>query len=236
MLGLELPPAVVASAVREAPPRPVSTTARRCGGAGSGAGCVNDRRSVTPPWCRLSRRGLSVLRHTVTSMTSVSATRKAARPTTLPRVRLEHGEMAGRCGSARPGVGGRGCRRRARTVATAPARPALRIGEVDVARAGVVPTGLSELDRVLGGGLVPGGVVPSRASPASASRRSLLEVAARTARSGRPALYVTGEESAAQVRLRAERIEAMAADPTSPPRPTSRRCSGTSRRWSRSSS
>ncbi|HON75817.1 MAG TPA: DNA repair protein RadA [Dermatophilaceae bacterium] len=148
-------------------------------------------------------------------MTSVSATRKAARPTYRCR---ECGwstvKWLGRCGECQTwgSVDEVGAVAGPRTVATAPARPALRIGEVDVARAGVVPTGLSELDRVLGGGLVPGGVVLVAGEPGIGKSTLLLEVAARTARSGRPALYVTGEESAAQVRLRAERIEAMAAD------------------------
>jgi DNA repair protein RadA/Sms len=100
----------------------------------------------------------------------------------------------------------------ARTLATVPTRPAQRIGEVDVTRAGVRPTGVSELDRVLGGGLMPGSVVLVAGEPGIGKSTLLLDVAARAARAGRAVLYVTGEESAAQVRLRAERIEAMAAD------------------------
>ena len=49
---------------------------------------------------------------------------------------------------------------RARTTAVSVARtPAVRIGEVDVATARAVPTGIAELDRVLGGGFVPGAVL-----------------------------------------------------------------------------
>jgi DNA repair protein RadA/Sms len=91
-------------------------------------------------------------------------------------------------------------------------RPALPIGQVDVRRAEARPTGVGEFDRVLGGGLVPGAVVLVAGEPGIGKSTLLLDVAARAARqeTGRTVLYVTGEESAAQVRMRAERIEAMA--------------------------
>ena len=91
------------------------------------------------------------------------------------------------------------------------ARPALRIGQVDVEHASARGTGVSELDRVLGGGLVPGAVVLVAGEPGIGKSTLLLDVAARAARGGQTVLYVSGEESAAQVRMRAERIEAMAA-------------------------
>jgi DNA repair protein RadA/Sms len=97
------------------------------------------------------------------------------------------------------------------TAATSVARPALRIGQVDVEHAGARSTGVSELDRVLGGGLVPGAVVLVAGEPGIGKSTLLLDVAARAARGGQTVLYVSGEESAAQVRMRAERIEAMAA-------------------------
>ncbi len=90
---------------------------------------------------------------------------------------------------------------------TTPARP---IAEIDVSSAAYRPTGVSELDRVLGGGLVPGAVVLLAGEPGVGKSTLLLDVAARAARSGAPSLYVTGEESAGQVRLRAERIGAVA--------------------------
>lgn len=92
-------------------------------------------------------------------------------------------------------------------------RPALPIGQVDVRRAEARSTGVSEFDRVLGGGLVPGAVVLVAGEPGIGKSTLLLDVAARAARQGEgtTVLYVTGEESAAQVRMRAERIEAMAA-------------------------
>jgi len=88
---------------------------------------------------------------------------------------------------------------------SAPARP---IGDVDVEAARSRPTGVGELDRVLGGGLVPGSVVLLAGEPGVGKSTLLLDVAARFADSGR-ALYVTAEESAAQVRLRADRIGAL---------------------------
>ncbi|MBI1759268.1 MAG: DNA repair protein RadA [Actinobacteria bacterium] len=91
---------------------------------------------------------------------------------------------------------------------SAPARP---IAEVDVEAARSRPTGVSELDRVLGGGLVPGAVLLLAGEPGVGKSTLLLEVARQYAATadGVPALYLTGEESAAQVRLRAERLDAL---------------------------
>ncbi len=99
----------------------------------------------------------------------------------------------------------------ARTTATAVVdRPALRIGDVDARRAHARTTGVSEFDRVLGGGLVAGAVVLVAGEPGIGKSTLLLDVAARAARADQTVLYVSGEESMAQVRMRAERIEAMA--------------------------
>jgi DNA repair protein RadA/Sms len=67
-------------------------------------------------------------------------------------------------------------------------------------------TGVSELDRVLGGGLVPGSVTLLAGDPGVGKSTLLLEVANRWASEGRRALYLSGEESAGQIRLRAERM------------------------------
>jgi DNA repair protein RadA/Sms len=86
------------------------------------------------------------------------------------------------------------------------ARP---IAEVEASSAVAWPTGVGELDRVLGGGLVGGGVVLVAGEPGVGKSTLLLDVASRAAQHGRTVLYITGEESAAQVRLRAERIGAL---------------------------
>lgn len=104
-------------------------------------------------------------------------------------------------------------------VRTTPARvvdkPAQPIADVDASQAAFVPTGVSELDRVLGGGLVPGAVILLAGEPGVGKSTLLVDAAARVARgvAPRPArkvLYVTGEESAAQVKLRADRVGALA--------------------------
>jgi DNA repair protein RadA/Sms len=82
------------------------------------------------------------------------------------------------------------------------ARPITTVG-LEAARSR--PTGVHELDRALGGGLIQGAVVLLAGEPGVGKSTLLLEVAARWTNTAGPALYVTGEESAAQVRLRAER-------------------------------
>ncbi len=67
-------------------------------------------------------------------------------------------------------------------------------------------TGLAELDRVTGGGIVPGSALLIGGEPGIGKSTLLLQVAAAFALSGRRAVYFTGEEAAAQVRLRAERL------------------------------
>ena len=98
-----------------------------------------------------------------------------------------------------------------KTTVSAPTRGyAKPIGEIDVDAAQATPTGISEFDRVLGGGIVPGAVVLLAGEPGVGKSTLLLDVAATAARGGRRVLYITGEESAGQVRLRAERIGALA--------------------------
>jgi DNA repair protein RadA/Sms len=92
------------------------------------------------------------------------------------------------------------------------ARPAQPIAAVGLDAARSRPTDVSELDRALGGGLVLGAVVLLAGEPGVGKSTLLLEVAARWAASAGPALYVTGEESAAQVRLRAERTGGLSDD------------------------
>ena len=126
----------------------------------------------------------------------------------------------------------------ARVVAAGPvSAPARPIGQVDVRSAQSRPTGLDELDRVLGGGIVPGAVLLLAGEPGIGKSTLLLEVAALASTQGgvpeprgeeeagkangsadgnasgkagqKRVLYVTGEESAEQVRLRADRVGAI---------------------------
>jgi DNA repair protein RadA/Sms len=86
-----------------------------------------------------------------------------------------------------------------------PSKPAVPITSIDPDRTRHYPTGVSELDRVLGGGLVPGSVSLLAGDPGVGKSTLLLEVAHRWATGGRRALYVSGEESAGQIRMRAGR-------------------------------
>jgi DNA repair protein RadA/Sms len=109
------------------------------------------------------------------------------------------GTMQAEPGPVRAGLG--------RTPVRAKATP---IEAVDLVSARAVATGVAELDRVLGGGLVPGAVVLLAGEPGVGKSTLLLEVAHRFAERGHaPSLVVTGEESVAQVRLRAERTGSM---------------------------
>lgn len=127
------------------------------------------------------------------------------------------------CGSAQPKWAGRcpDCgewNTLVETIVTAPPKSA-------AARAALVPTGaaqplpaitadgfariplpLPELSRVLGGGIVPGSVVLVGGDPGIGKSTLLLQMASFLARDGQPILYVSGEESAQQIKLRADRL------------------------------
>jgi DNA repair protein RadA/Sms len=81
-----------------------------------------------------------------------------------------------------------------------------RLAEVAPDAARRIQTGIGELDRVLGGGLVAGGVVLVGGDPGIGKSSLLLQALAGVAARGERTLYVTGEESRAQVALRAERM------------------------------
>jgi DNA repair protein RadA/Sms len=83
------------------------------------------------------------------------------------------------------------------------------IGEVDVAQWQPRLTGLAELDRVLGGGLVPGSVTLLGGEPGIGKSTLLLQAVASIAAEGATVLYVSAEESTQQVRVRAERLGAL---------------------------
>src|ERR671922_1516765 len=95
----------------------------------------------------------------------------------------------------------RGSRRALRPVA---------LGDVEAPRVERLHTGIGELDRVLGGGLVPGSLVLIGGSPGIGKSTLTTGALGHLAAAGRRTLYVSGEESAAQIRLRAERLGAAA--------------------------
>lgn len=86
------------------------------------------------------------------------------------------------------------------------ARPITQIGTESSTHR---PSGIGEFDRVLGGGVVPGAAILLSGEPGVGKSTLLLEVAARVAARGERVLYVSAEESASQVRLRAERTGAL---------------------------
>jgi DNA repair protein RadA/Sms len=86
------------------------------------------------------------------------------------------------------------------------ARAPQRIGDLSVDDAARIATGVPELDRVLGGGLVPASLVLVGGEPGVGKSTLLLAALGAIARGGGAALLVTGEESAAQVSLRARRL------------------------------
>jgi DNA repair protein RadA/Sms len=103
----------------------------------------------------------------------------------------------------------------ARTARIGPARPAPRpvaLRDVTVQRTPRLTTAIGELDRVLGGGLVPGSVVLLGGSPGIGKSTLTNMALGHLAAAGRSTLYVSGEESAAQIRLRAERLGPSALD------------------------
>ncbi|MDL1956684.1 MAG: DNA repair protein RadA [Candidatus Desulfofervidus auxilii] len=82
----------------------------------------------------------------------------------------------------------------------------ISITEVNTVKLFRLKTGLSEFDRVLGGGLVPGAVILIGGAPGIGKSTLALQILANLAKEGLITLYVSGEESASQIKLRAERL------------------------------
>ena len=87
-----------------------------------------------------------------------------------------------------------------------------RLAEIDADASPRIPSGEGELDRVLGGGFVPGSVILLGGDPGIGKSTLALQVAGGLAASGHSVLYVSGEESAEQIRLRAERLPRLGSD------------------------
>jgi DNA repair protein RadA/Sms len=123
-------------------------------------------------------------------------------------------KWVGRCGECQQwgtvqeaGMTATAAARRVQSLApTSAARPITQISTGDSPRR---KSGVGEFDRVLGGGIVPGAAILLSGEPGVGKSTLLLEVAARAAKEGRRVLYVSAEESVAQVRLRAERTDAL---------------------------
>lgn len=94
----------------------------------------------------------------------------------------------------------------ARTGAAGSAVKPLRLADVQAQRYERLQTGIGELDRILGGGIVPGSLVLIGGSPGIGKSTLTSMALGNLEGAGRRTLYVSGEESAAQIRLRAERL------------------------------
>jgi DNA repair protein RadA/Sms len=140
-----------------------------------------------------------------------------ARPTTSFRC-TECGwttpKWAGRCGECQQWgtvveAGPAAVTQRTTSTLVADARIARPITQIAPREQSHTPTGIGEFDRVLGGGVVPGAAILLSGEPGVGKSTLLLEVASRAAQSGQRVLYVSAEESTAQVRLRAGRTGAL---------------------------
>src|SRR5947208_7271105 len=144
------------------------------------------------------------------------------RPTTIhvcSECGYETARWAGRCPGcgewntlveeSRPAVTTAGRARRRRSAATA-GRP-VALSDVAAGEHERLSTGIGELDSVLGGGLVPGSLVLIGGAPGIGKSTLTTMALANLLSAGRRTLYVSAEESAAQIRLRAERLSTAAA-------------------------
>jgi len=82
----------------------------------------------------------------------------------------------------------------------------VKLGDVSFAKEPRVKTELGELNRVLGGGIVPGSLILIGGDPGIGKSTLLTQVSAQLAKTGGKVLYVSGEESASQIKMRADRL------------------------------
>ncbi len=127
----------------------------------------------------------------------------------------EHAQWQGQCGSCNawntlvqfnPGATGAGRGNDRRGYAGTQSE-AIELAAIDLAEQPRFASGIGELDRVLGGGLVPGSVVLIGGNPGAGKSTLLLQLMCLQAAAGRRGLYVTGEESPRQVGMRARRLQ-----------------------------
>jgi DNA repair protein RadA/Sms len=97
---------------------------------------------------------------------------------------------------------------RTRSILTVPESGAspIKLSEVTMERAQRYPSGFPELDRVLGGGILPGAYILIGGDPGIGKSTLMLQAASRIGGQGKDVLYVAGEESPYQIKMRAERL------------------------------
>jgi len=124
-------------------------------------------------------------------------------------------KWAGRCGECQAWgtvqeiAAQTGIVRKAKPAVILASSAARSISEIDAGKVAATPTGVAEFDRVLGGGLVAGAVILLSGEPGVGKSTLLLDVAAKVASADRRVLYVSGEESVGQIRLRAQRTNSV---------------------------
>ncbi len=96
--------------------------------------------------------------------------------------------------------------KKGRAVLTGDSAPPQPISKLNMAEEDRIKTNLTELDRVLGGGMVPGSAILIGGDPGIGKSTLLLQAMGKFAQAGHRVLYVTGEESMRQIRLRGERL------------------------------
>lgn len=156
---------------------------------------------------RIVRGAFPGLSEACPSVSGMSRTTARSRPSyRCSECGWEAAKWVGRCGECQAwGTVAEAAAPAGRTTSGPVTSPAVPIGQVTAEESRAATCGVPELDRVLGGGLVPGAAVLLAGEPGVGKSTLLLEVAAQQAASGARTLYVTGEESASQVRLRADR-------------------------------
>ena len=121
-------------------------------------------------------------------------------------------KWAGRCGECQAWGSldeSSGTTKEVRAIKLNESQAARPITEIETGESQSQPTMVGEFDRVLGGGLVPGAAILLSGEPGVGKSTLLLEVASRLAKQGKKVLYVSAEESASQVKLRAQRTNAL---------------------------
>lgn len=93
------------------------------------------------------------------------------------------------------------------TPAGSPQSGIVRLSDVTMDNAAQFPSGFPELDRVLGGGIMPGGYVLIGGDPGIGKSTLMLQMAAEVGKQNKDVLYVAGEESPFQIKMRAERLQ-----------------------------